>query len=48
MGLGGGQGQEKAIKAVEENLYMGLPGGPVAKTLYSQIRGPRFEPLSGS
>ena len=26
---------------------MDFPGGPVAKTLYSQCRGPRFNPSSG-
>ena len=25
-----------------------FPGGPVAKTLHSQCRGPRFDPCSGN
>ena len=25
-----------------------FPGGPVAKTLHSQCRGPKFDPLSGN
>ena len=28
--------------------YREFPGGPVAKTLYSQCRGPGFNPWSGN
>ena len=31
-----------------KNKYRDFPGGPVAKTLSSQCRGPRFDPWSGS
>jgi len=32
----------------DKNSSMGLPGGPVAKTLHSQCWGPRFSPWSGN
>ena len=30
------------------SIYGDFPGGPVAKTLHSQCRGPRFDPWSGN
>ena len=31
-----------------DKAHWGLPCGPVAKTLHSQCRGPRFDPWSGN
>ena len=33
------------LQSLQESDF---PGGPVAKTLHSQCRGPRFDPLSGN
>ena len=32
----------------EHNKVRDFPGGPVAKTPYSQCRGPEFDPWSGN
>ena len=33
---------------IERTIERGFPGGPVAKTLCSQCRGPGFNPWSGN
>ena len=37
-----------ADKGLYSQSYGGFPGGPVAKTLRSQCRGPGFNPWSGN
>ena len=39
--------RDKADTELQEGLERDFPGGPVAKTLSSQCRGPRFDPWSG-
>ena len=36
------------IDGIEKNWWEDFPGGPAAKTLYSQFRVPRFGPWSGN
>ena len=38
----------KTIKLLEENIGRDFYDGTVVKTLSSQCRGPRFNPLSGN
>ena len=40
--------KEKRGKQILKEVPRDVPGGPVAKTLSSQCRGPRFNPWSGS
>ena len=40
--------KEKRGKQILKEVPRDVPGGPVAKTLSSQCRGPRFDPWSGS
>ena len=39
---------KEAQKQYQKLPYRDFPGGPVAKTLHSQCRGPRFDPWSGN
>ena len=36
------------VCGLKEHTFRDFPGGPVAKTLHSQCRGPRFDPWSGN
>ena len=36
----------KKLEFLKNIKYRDFPGGPVAKTLHSQCRGPRFDPWS--
>ena len=40
--------RETENESLKEKHDWGFPGGPVAKTLLSQCRGPRFDPWSGN
>ena len=40
--------KQKKVKQNKETQNRDLPGGPVAKTLHSQCRGPGFSPWSGN
>ena len=36
------------VCGLKEHTFRDFPGGPVAKTLHSQCRGPGFNPWSGN
>ena len=52
--MGNAKGEARGLRAdgqvtmILENQRWDFPGGPVAMTLHSQSRGPRFDPWSGN